>query len=157
MPPIHDPAPGSNGNGAGSNGNVEDKTRLAVNLYDLARYGPDLRARLLKHRLETDPRAQVWLDKDDPTDVGVPLLGTLLAGAQVIDILRGIDVTAGDPPLRAYIYRGRAWRRILGQQWLTTLTRGRAALCPIFFPGAATGADVCPLPIRPVILTRRRP
>ena len=119
---------------------VEEKERLAINLFDLDRVSPDIRPVLLGGRLQLTP---IRMDKDRPDETGVEFTCPLLEAALIIDTLRGHDKKVGDYPTRAYIRRGTAWTKLPGDRILTIISEeGDIRLNSLFF-------DVPPAPAIP--------
>lgn len=97
--------------------------QLAINLYDLDRLDPDTRQKLLKGRVSPNSRPikMDWDRKDAKDEVAILLEGSLLENALCCDIIRDLDVKAGDFPTRLYIKR-QEWSRIPSGLRLTIIT-----------------------------------
>lgn len=129
------------------------KERLAINLADLDRLDPEVRARLFGGRLDlTAPiRLEGYHDvaeEERVERVAIPLVGTLLAAACACDALRSQDRQSGSPVTRVYLNRGSSWNRLTSDDQLADIVDDgqggvRAVLSPRLFPE----------PVNPVPLT----
>lgn len=115
---------------------------LALNLFDLDRLDPQLRASLLGGKL--DLSRPIRLGKAD--EVAVGLVCSTLTAALAIDVIRSEDRRHGDEPTRAYIHRG-DWERLDPSAVLTVMREGKSRLNPIFFSRVLESS-----PAKPVML-----
>ena len=115
------------------------RERLAVNLPDLDRVDPTVRAILVAPFVSKLPEDLIRADKDRMDEVAVLFICDLVQAACICDTLRNHDRRAGDPPTRLYLQKkeGGAWERLPGAAVLTVMEDGRAVLNPILFPREA--------------------
>ena len=124
------------------------KERLALNVFDLDRLDPVLRARLLKGRL--DLRA-VRPDPDRGGETAVAFSCDPLTAALICDLLRSEDRRAGDVPTRVYLRRNKVWVRLSASDVLTEVGEdGKATLSHDLFPPEPV--EYVPPPVKPVAL-----
>lgn len=115
--------------------------RIAVNLKDLDRVNPSLRAQLLKGRLDL---TRAVSPGDDVKDAAVAFSCDLLTAACVVDTLRSHDRDVGDPPTRACVQRapGLGWTKLPGELQLTKVVAGQVILNPTAFPPMVRARDL---------------
>lgn len=168
MPPITGKLPGAPGarttdtNGgparpAGPLGEGEPRReKLAVNLFDLDRVDPLIRAELLGGKIDVKA-GPVRIDPRRPDLAAVGFRCDLLTAAIVCDILRSHDRELGDAPTRVYIKRAEAWEPLAGRVVLTVVVDGKCQLSPEVFPPVLELLPVAPpAPTGPVVFGGRR-
>lgn len=105
---------------------TEARERLAVNLFDLDRMNPDVRAMLLGGKLDLAGGA-IRVDDSRLDETGVTFSCDLLTAASICDVIRNQDRIVGDYPTRIYVFR-RAWSRLPGDEVLTEVVVGKVRL-----------------------------
>ena len=121
----------------------ERAEQLAINLYDLDRLDPTLRAKLFswsggKPRLDMGhPLRTTWDRVNGGTEeVALIFACPLLEAALICDAVRMQDRAVGDFPSRLYVKR-KTWTRLPSHSVLTVMRDGRAILNPqVFAPGS---------------------
>lgn len=127
--------------------------RLAVNVLDLDRVDPLVRARMLLPNLAPDKVVRPF--EKEPDETGVEFCCDLLQAALVCDLLRNHDRQLGDAPTRVYL-RKRVWSKVSPSTLLTTVRNGKAVLNPEVFPEEVKPvAIVRPIIVRPITLGKR--
>jgi hypothetical protein len=124
--------------------------RLALNLWDLERVHPQVRARILP-LLDIRRESAVWIDPDREDETACPFTCALVTAAAAADLIRGMARQCGEPPPRVYLNRlgVGSWVRLAGEAILTHLLDGRVVLSPAVFPGEVV--EFRPLPARRVV------
>ena len=119
-----------------------DRTeRLAVNLYDLDRVAPSLRASLVAPRLDLTKPIDMGWDRKSDDETAVVFNCDLLSAAIICDTLRSHDRAAGDSPTRVYLFK-KVWTRVASHVVLTELVDGRCQLSPDVFVVEVEAAPV---------------
>lgn len=110
--------------------------RLALNLFDLERVHPAVRAKLLP-LLDLRKEAAVWVDKDHLDETASPFACSLLAAANACDLIRGMARQLREEVPRVYLdCRGKGtWERLTAAAVLTVVHDGKVILDPAMFPG----------------------
>lgn len=122
--------------------------KLGVNLFDLDRIVPAVKANLINGNLDLDAGA-VQVVKESPSEVCVGFSCDALTAACIIDTLRAHDRNVGDSPTRAYVLR-KAWSRIPGNVPCAVVEDGQCKLNPALFRAEPTPG--VPPQVRPVKL-----
>lgn len=113
------------------------REQLAVNVFDLDRLEPSVRALMLAGKLDG---SLIRIDPERPDEAGAVLSCDLLAAACLLDVIRSQDRKAGDYPTRVYLKK-RTWSRIPSDAILTLLVDGTLMLNPAYF-----GVHLAPIP-----------
>ena len=126
------------------------REQLAVNVFDLGRVEPRLRAVLLAGKLELDRDRIVRTDPDDLGEAAAPFACDLLSAAVACDLLRAADREAGRPPARVYLKRSGSWARLPAGVVLTAVDGAGRMLDPATFPPAASFSASSPKVVKVV-------
>lgn len=120
---------------------TERTERLAVNIYDLDRVNPTLRASLVAPRLDlTKPVDMSW-DRKSDDETAVAFSCDLLSAAIICDTLRSHDRAAGDSPTRIYLFK-KSWTRVASHVVLTEMVDRVCQLSPDVFVVEVKAAPV---------------
>lgn len=117
--------------------------RIAVNLADVGRIVPLLRAKLFSGKLDAESGV-IRTDSARPEEAAVAFSCGLVVAASVCDIIRAHDRKAGDPPTRCYVFR-KVWSRVPSHVLLSVLSDGKTILNPALFAGSVEAGEAAPL------------
>lgn len=127
----------------------------AVNLFDLTNLlVPEARAMLFKDRLDVGEVIRV--DPNRPDETAVRFTCDLLTAMTCVDVARAACRKTGDPPIRAYLFRSKAWTRLPLEQPLTVMIDGECVLNPKLFSSELPIVEAIPPKQQTVALKGRR-
>lgn len=106
---------------------------IAVSLRDLERVDPSVRASMLAGRVDTEHPVE-GVEDTDPTCSALAFTCDALAAGVVCDLLRSMDRESGHTPVRVYVLKRGAWRRVVQSENLTVVSpEGVVELNPVLF------------------------
>lgn len=114
------------------------RERLAVNLEDVERIDPSIRAQMIAGKI--DAKTTIQMPQFSTTDEGaiaVAFVCDALTAATICDVLRSNDRACGDQPTRIYINKGKGWTRVSGVTALTVVVDDDVQLNPSVFEQSA--------------------
>ncbi len=121
--------------------------RLGINLDDVERVLPDVRAMLgLAHLVDRTKIVRVKV-LNRPDDLVVIFICDLLAAACLCDTLRSWNRKDGDYPTRVYLCKSKVWERLPGDALLSLMDNGKARLNPKWFTIRVLPGDLIPPPM----------
>ena len=118
-----------------------EPAQLAVNICDLTRIDPTVRAMLLGGKLDV-ASGPIRTDPERLDESAIAFSCDLLTAACCLDVMRDHDRRAGDYPTRCYVKTASVWNKLPGRATLTVtitdkyLEHGKVVLNPEWFPHA---------------------